>query len=250
MNLKSFCTVSIVIAVILTLLTAGCAPKPSPAVPAQTSAPAPAASADTTPAATKAPVVIPAPAITPEPAPASYAVVGYTIVREQGGDSTVIYDVTAHYPGDWDYRLENLVVEPEALYFTEGGEPKDGDYFESRYALVRLDFDGGGRMVLDSLEVVDYNQILPYGSRIFFIVDGFDAVGIGWAMRDGSASAEIDFTEYASLNGVNRFFNGAMLYIEQGSLYADVNFFTEDEEDIVEQTVRIGDDLSVERVSR
>ncbi len=251
MNLKHVCRMAVITGALLVLLAAGCTPRPITLLPVQT----PAATAEPeTAAPTEAPAPspaaeTPAPDMTLAPGPASYSIDGQTIVREQDGDSTVIYDASAHSPDGWDYRLELLNVEPEALYFTEGGEPKDGDYFEARYALVRLDFDGGGRMVLDLIEVVDYNQVLPHGSRIFFVVDGFDAMGIGWALRDGSGSAEIDFREYAARNGVSEFFNDATLYIEDGLLYADIHFFTEGEEDIVEHTVRIGDDLSVERVN-
>ena len=212
------------------------------------STPTPAVSVATT---TVTPVATPSP--TPQPNPVIFAIEGKTIVRSQGGDKTVVYDVTEQYPDDWNCWLNNLAVQPEALYFTEGGQPQNGDFTESEYAIVRIGLDGGDRIVLRSDTVIGYLQIVPYGERVFFVQDGMDSAEIGWAWRDGSGADWLDFTDYAARYGVTSYYLDATLYMEGGMLYADILFFVDTDpdtpEEIVEHTVCIGTGLLIQHVS-
>lgn len=188
----------------------------------------------------------PAPAQSPEPEPVSYAIEGQTIVREQGGSKTVIYDVTKQFPDNYDCWLDNLAVEPDVLYFSEGGEPRDTDSYS--FALVRTDLDGGNRLELDT-GGYGYIQILPYKSRVFCVVDYMSDRGICWADMDGSVTGIIDVPIYPAPDGEEQIIEEATLYTEEDILYAyigigDYNFDGFN----MEYTIRINDDLSVERV--
>ena len=160
----------------------------------------------------------------------------------------MIYDATEHYPNDWDCWLSGLAVEPDALYFSEGSVPRDTDSYG--YVLIRIAFDGGNRIELDTFGG-EYMQILRFGSRIFFVLDCMDSKAIGWASTDGSGSAPVDIALKAD-DGTEQILQKAMLYIEDGKLYADVGFSADSEFNgfySMEYTVRINDDLSVERVA-
>jgi len=200
---------------------------------------------EATPAVT--PVVTPSP--TPQPEPVTYAIDGKTIVREQGSDKTVIYNVTDQYPEDWDCGLNSLAVEPEALYFTEYAQPQNGDFLESKYAIVCIGFDGSGRRVLKSEDVIGFLQIAPYGDRIFFVQDGFDSVEIGWVWRDGSGSGWLDLTDYAAHYGVMPYCGYANLYMKGGMLYADILLYGDLDAPDQEHTIRIGTNLLIQHVS-
>ncbi len=250
----------IVLCVVVTL--AGCVQKavtlsssPTPADSAEQTAVSiltPMASVATaTPIATptSTPVVTPSP--TPQPEPVNYAIDGKTIVRAQGAKQTVIYDVTEQYPGDWDCWLNNLTVEPEALYFTEGGIPResDGRDEDTEHALIRLGFDGSGRTVLEDHGFVGYLNIVPYGDRIFFREDGFDSAVIGWAWRDGSGSDWLDITDYAAHYDMPPWYDCSALYLKGGMLYADIILYGDYDQAELAHTIRIGTGLLIQHVS-
>jgi hypothetical protein len=181
--------------------------------------------------------------------PSAYAVdKEYTIVYVP--DGTVVYDITYDFPNRWDYWISNLAVEPEALYFTEGGYHLDSDPdYEGEYTLARINGDGSGYTVLHTMSAVDYLQIVPYGDKIFFVSDGWDSVAIGWAYRDGSGSGWLDLSDYAANYGADEYWLGAAyLYPSGDALYADITIGLEDES-TAEHTISIGTDLSVQYVS-
>lgn len=238
------------------LALAGCAPRGGVEVVQETpEAPTPPATVSVSAAAavtsgTVTPTATPVPTATPQPEPVTYAIEGQTIVREQGGGRTVIYDATEQFPSDWDCWLGNLTVQPEALYFTEGGIPKasDGNDEDTEHALIRIGFDGSGRTVLHSKGVIGYLQLVPYGERIFFIADGSDSTEVGWAWRDGSGSDMLDTTDYAAQYDMPPWYSCSALYVKDGMLYADITLFGDYDQTGQEHTVRIGEDLSLTRV--
>ena len=179
--------------------------------------------------------------------PSSYGIDGYCIVHLP--DGAVIYDPTYDFPNRWDYWINNLAVEPEALYFTEGGVHVDSDpEYDGEYMLVRIDGDGGGRVVLHTMEAVDYLQLMPYGDKIFFVADGWDSVEIGWAYRDGSGSGWLDLSDYAeAYNAYTDWLGAAYLFTEGDTLYAVIQLSGYDFS--AEHTISIGSDLSVHHVS-
>ena len=240
------------------LALSGCAPQPGAASATQKPEATPTAAQFTATPAVPTPIVTPAgtpeatptATATPAPEPVIYAIEGNTIVREQGGSKTVIYDVTEQYPDDWNCWLNNLAVQPEALYFTEGGIPQDSDDDEDMvHALVRVDFDGGGRTVLETHQLLGYLKIVPYGERIFFLEDGFDSAVIGWAWRDGSGWDWLDITDYAAHYDMPPWYDCSALYMQGGMLYADITLFGDYDQTELMHTIRIGTGLFIQHVS-
>ncbi len=178
--------------------------------------------------------------------PAVYIIDGTKIFRQSDGDNTLIYDASAYFKKGWNCWLDNLVAEDGVIYFTEGGILGD-DEENSVNRIIRI--DEYGRTVLDEKGVVGYTQLVPYGDRIIFVQDGFDAQDIGWANKDGSASAYLDFSEYAARYGVEAYYNGATLRMKDGVLYADISFFTDRDPEIEEHTVSISEGLDIARIS-
>lgn len=185
---------------------------------------------------------------TPTPEPAAYAVDGKTIVREQGGEETVIYDVADYYSTDLELYIGTLAQEPEALYFaeyaTDMGEGFDGD---EESALVRADFDGGNRVMLTPLDYLAIDQIVPYGDKIYFTAYAGDQMAVCWAQRDGSGWDWLDIDGYAAAQGLEAYCIGATLHVEDGTLYGDLTLTGADSVD-TEHRVRIGEDLSIARM--
>ena len=261
MERKKMRVLPIVIAVILALATAGCAQQPGSVTVTSDLTGTPTQIATVTPEPTEASpsstpltptsTATPEPTQTPMPEPVTYAIEGQAIVRMKGSSKTVIYDVTEQFSADWDCWLKNLTVQPEALYFTEGGIPKDsdGDDEDTQHALIRINFDGSGRTVLHSKGVMGYLQIVPYGDRIFFSADGHDSATIGWAYRDGSGADWLDITDYAAHYDMNPWYSCEALYIKGGMLYADITLFAEVGGEDLDHTVRIGTGLFIQHVS-
>jgi hypothetical protein len=195
-----------------------------------------------TPTAT--PVIEP----TKKPAqPDNYFIDGTRLFRRHEGEDILVYDAVPNFPSGWDCWLENVVTDEDAVYFTEGGML--GDEFEnSAFRIIRI--DRMDRTVLYETTVIGFTQLVPYGDRIFFVQDGFDSQDIGWVSKDGNEWAWLDFTDYAKQYDVEPYYNGARLYMENGTLYADIAFFTDYDPEIVDHTVSIGKDLSIERADR
>ncbi len=176
--------------------------------------------------------------------PGVYIIDGTKIYRQYDGDNTLIYDAADHFDKSWNCWLNNLVEEDGVIYFAESGILGD-DEENSVHRIIRI--DEYGRKVLDEKNVTGYAQLVPYGNRIIFVQDGFDSQDIGWAYKDGSASAYLDFSEYAARYGVE-YCNGATLRFEDGVLYADISFFVDADPEIEEHTVSISEELEITRV--
>ena len=187
------------------------------------------------------------PILTPMTDPVTYAIEGLTVVREQNGRKTVIYDVTEQFPENYNCGLDNLVIERDALYFSEGGQPKDTDSYS--FVPVRTDLDGSKRIVLSS-GGGEYMQIMPYGIRLYFVEDFMSDLEIGWANMDGSGSGPLDIPIAATADGEKQYLVQATLYVEDYMLYADIGLSSDLQfaEVTEEYTVRINNDLTIERV--
>lgn len=255
----------IIMALVLVFLLSGCggntaevklvsAPIVTEA-PAETAAPTKTAVTDTyeTP---EAGTPVPNAAVTPTPAPTEkptkelapdvYFTEGYRLYRKHNGEDLLVYVAIPHFPSGWTCRLNNLLVENGVLYFTEEGMPGD-DYTESLYRIIRM--DSYGCTELDKKYVTGYTQLISYGSRIIFVQDGSDSQEIGWANKDGSASAYLNFSNYAAQYSVEQYYNNATIYMkDDGKLYADIAFYTNGDPEIVDHTVSISKDLKIERV--
>ncbi len=191
----------------------------------------------------------PAPTETVTQRPAVYIIDGTKILKRSDEGSTPIYDASDYFDKGWNCWLDNLVAEGGTIYFTESGMLGD-DEENSEHRIIRL--DESGRKIIDEKRVTGYTQLVPYGNRIVFVQDGFDSQDIGWAYKDGSASAYLDFSEYAARYGVEAYYNGATLSLKDGVLYADIAFFVDDdpetEEEIEDHTVSISEDLEITRI--
>ncbi len=181
------------------------------------------------------------------PEPDKYAIEGQTIVRERNGEKTVVYDVTEHFPGNYECWVNCFAAASDALYISEGGEPADSDTY--RFQLVRTDSDDSNRTVLYP-DTGDYTQIVLYGSRIFFVEDEMADLSIGWANMDGSGSDYLNIPDNSTADSEEQYLEQATLYIKDGMLYADVGLSPDVAyaEVTTQYTVRINEDLSVERM--
>jgi hypothetical protein len=194
-------------------------------------------------------VVVTAPIATetqrPKPQPEVYIIDGALIYRQSDEGGAPIYNAAEYFEKGWNCWIENLLAEDGVLYFTEGGILGDNEE-DSVHRIIRI--DEYGRTVLDEKRVNGYTQLVPYGDRIIFVQDGFDSQDIGWANKDGSASAYLDFSGYAAQYGVEAYYNGATLRLEDGLLYADISFFVDADPEIADHTVSISKDLEITRV--
>ena len=183
------------------------------------------------------------------PKDVAYRIDGTLLLMEAGTGQAVVYDAAEQYPEGWNCGLESFIMGEDALYLTEHGVPTDGENGDEYiYRIVRIDFDGGHRMELDSQEYIGFLQVFLYGDKLVYVSDGFDSVMIGWVYQNGTGGDWLDFSEYAEQKGVEPEYNNAELYFVGDDLFADIIFFDFDNEEseLVDDMVWIKPDMTVE----
>lgn len=217
---------------------------PSETAPAEVTGTAATASAATTPVTT--------PMATPDGKPVEtmaadeYVADGAKLYRKSGGEDILVYSAAPYFPAGWDCWVTLPVYDDGAVYFAEDGMQGD-EYDSSVHRIIRI--DDSGRTVVHTASVIGYTQLVPLGSRIVFVQDGFDSQQIGWAYKDGSGSDWLDFSGYAAARGFEPYYSYAELYFVGDDLFADVGFFVLDAtggDEVTDNTVWIKPDMTVE----
>jgi hypothetical protein len=253
--MKSKRIIFLMISLLLLLFAAGCIqivlPEPRETADAPdsvTDAPEPSDDVSIEPAVTDPPQTDP-PATDDPARPEQYRVDGVDIIRTTESGEYKVFEFNDWRDG-WVYSIEEYIVEPDGVYIMIYGFEKDGNEFESSaYYLYGIKPDGTGRNKLKEIAgEFGYERILPYGDWLLIVEEGGDSVTINYAAKNGTQTGYLDFTDAAAQAGVLPYYNAAELSFENGLLYGNISFFTDEEPYAATYRVRIDKDLKVSLV--
>lgn len=248
--MKSKRILFLMISLLLLLFAAGCI---------QTVVPEPQETADVPDSVSNAPEppddsIEPAvtdPLVTDGPAlPEQYRADGVDIIRTTESGEYKVFEFNDWQDG-WVYGIEEYIVEPDGVYIMIYGFEKDDNEFESSaYYFYGIRPDGTGRNKLKEIDggVFGYTQILPYGDWLLIVEEGGDTLDISYAAKNGTQTGYLDFTDAAAQAGVHPEYNSVDLFVENGLLYGNISFFTDEEPYVAIYCVSIDKNLKVSLV--